>query len=123
MSNKRVVVTGIGPITPSGIGVQRFWDGLHSGRSPVAKVTRFDASPFRTTIAAQVHDFEPTDFMERQLSRRLDLFAQYAVAATRAALDDADLDTSTLDPGRVAVAVREILQGPKAVLMKGPDHL
>ncbi len=111
MITRRVVVTGIGPITPSGIGVERFWAGLHSGRSPVAKVTRFDASPFRTTIAAQVHDFEPTDFMERHLSRRLDLFAQYAVAATRAALDDAAFPTDSVDPGRVGVQFGSALGG------------
>lgn len=111
MTERRVVVTGMGPITPSGIGVQRFWDGLHSGHSPVARVTRFDASPFRTTIAAQVHDFEPTDFMERQLSRRLDLFGQYSVAATRAALDDACFPTHSVDPGRVGVQMGSALGG------------
>ena len=108
---RRVVITGIGPITPTGIGVQRLWDGLRSGRSPVGKVTRFDASPFRSTIAAEVHDFEPDDFMDRRLSRKLDLFAQFAVAATRAAVDDADLKTSSLDPGRVAVQMGSALGG------------
>jgi 3-oxoacyl-[acyl-carrier-protein] synthase II len=111
MSERRVVITGIGPITPSGIGVRRFWEGLHSDRSPVEKVTRFDASPFRTTIAAQVHDFEPTDFMDRQLSRRLDLFAQYAVAATRSALDDSRFPIDSVDPERVGVQMGSALGG------------
>ena len=74
-------------------------------------VDRFDASPFRTTIAAQVDDFEATNFMERSLARRLDLYAQYAVAATRAAVDDAALDTESLDPGRVAVQMGSALGG------------
>ena len=108
---RRVVVTGIGPITPSGIGVEAFWEGLRRGRSPVRPVDRFDASPFRTTIAAQVDDFEPTNFMERALSRRLDLYAQYAVAATRVAVDDAALDTQAIDPGRVAVQMGSALGG------------
>ena len=108
---RRVVVTGLGPITPSGIGVERFWDGLHGSRSPVDRVTRFDASPFRTTIAAEIHDFEPRDFMDLGKSARLDLFAQFALAATRAAVDDAKLDTTKLDPDRVAVQMGTALGG------------
>jgi 3-oxoacyl-[acyl-carrier-protein] synthase II len=109
--DRRVVITDIGPITPIRIGMQRLWDGLHSGRSPVGQVTRFDASPFRSTIGAAVHDFEPDDFMDRQLSRKLDLFAQFTVTATRAAVDDADLKTSSLDPGKVAVQMGSAFGG------------
>jgi 3-oxoacyl-[acyl-carrier-protein] synthase II len=108
---RRVVVTGIGPITPSGIGVEPLWEALRRARSPVRAVDRFDASPFRTTIAAQVDDFEATNFMERSLVRRLDLYAQYAVAATRVAVGDAALDTESLDPGRVAVQMGSALGG------------
>jgi 3-oxoacyl-[acyl-carrier-protein] synthase II len=74
-------------------------------------VDRFDASPFRTTIAAQVDDFVATNFMERSLARRLDLYAQYAVAATRAAIDDAAFDPASIDPGRVAVQMGSALGG------------
>jgi 3-oxoacyl-[acyl-carrier-protein] synthase II len=108
---RRVVVTGIGPITPSGIGVERLWEGLKSRRSPVRRVTRFDASPFRSTIAAEVDGFEPTDFMERNYARKLDLYAQFTIAATRAALDDARFDTASVDPGRVAVQMGSALGG------------
>ncbi len=108
---RRVMVTGIGPITPSGIGVEGLWEGLRRARSPVRTVNRFDASPFRTTMAAQVDDFEPTAFMERSLVRRLDLFAQYAIAATRVAIEDAAFDSSSVDPGRVAVLMGSALGG------------
>ena len=108
---RRVVVTGIGPITPSGIGVDAFWAGLRSQRSPVRRVTRFDASPFRSTIAAEVDGFEATDFMERSDARKLDLYAQFAVAATRAALEDARFPTDSVEPGRVAVQMGSALGG------------
>jgi len=108
---RRVVVTGIGPITPSGIGIDALWEGLHRARSPVRALKRFDASPFRSTIAAQVNDFEPTAFMDRKLSRRLDLYGQYAIAATRAAVDDARFDPASIDPGRVAVQMGSALGG------------
>ena len=108
---RRVVVTGIGPITPSGIGIDALWEGLHRARSPVRALKRFDASPFRSTIAAQVNDFEPTGFMDRKLSRRLDLYGKYAIAATRAAVDDARFDPASIDPGRVAVQMGSALGG------------
>ena len=108
---RRVVVTGIGPITPSGIGIDALWEGLHRARSPVRALKRFDASPFRSTIAAQVDDFEPTTFMDRKLSRRLDLYGKYAIAATRAAVDDARFDPASIDPGRVAVQMGSALGG------------
>jgi 3-oxoacyl-[acyl-carrier-protein] synthase II len=108
---RRVVVTGIGPITPSGIGVEGLWQGLRSLRSPVRRVTRFDASPFRSTIAAEVDGFEPTDFMERNDARKLDLYAQFAVAATRSALEDARFPSASLDPGRVGVQMGSALGG------------
>ncbi len=108
---RRVVVTGIGPITPLGIGIDALWEGLHRARSPVRALKRFDASPFRSTIAAQVNDFEPTAFMDRKLSRRLDLYGKYAIAATRAAVDDARFDPASIDPGRVAVQMGSALGG------------
>lgn len=107
---RRVVVTGIGPVTPVGTGVEALWEGLHRGVSPVARVSRFDPSAFRTHIAAQIEDFEATDWMDRQLARRLDLFGQYSIAATRAALADAKLDGS-VEPGRVAVQMGSALGG------------
>ena len=108
---RRVVITGIGPITASGVGLDAFWDGLHRRDSPVRKITRFDATPFRTWIAAEVPDFVPTDFMERNQARRLDLFAQFALASSRAAVDDAALDPAAVESGRVAVQMGSALGG------------
>lgn len=110
-SGRRVVITGIGPITASGVGVDSFWQGLHSKVSPVRPITRFDATPFRSSIAAEVEGFEPTDFMERNQARRLDLFGQFALAGARAAMDDAALSPSSVETGRVAVQMGSALGG------------
>ncbi len=108
---RRVVVTGIGPITASGSTAERLWAGLRAAKSPVVEVTRFDASPFRTRIAAEVQDFDAENFMDRQRARRLDLFSQFSVAATKLALDDAALNPGDVDPGRAAVQMGSALGG------------
>lgn len=110
-SARRVVVTGLGPITASGIGVDALWDALHTDASPVARVTRFDSSPFRTHIAAQIDDFDPEDFMERTAARRLDRFGQFTLAASSQALADAGLHPDELDGERVAVQMGSALGG------------
>ena len=101
----------MGPITTAGTGREALWAGLQAARSPVVDVTRFDASPFRTRIAAEIRDFEPTDYMDRHRARRLDLFSQFAIAATRLALDDAGLDAASVDPARAAVQMGSALGG------------
>ncbi len=108
---RRVVVTGIGPVTASGIGRERLWEGLRRERSPIGPVTRFDASPFRSRIAAQIEDFGPEDYMDRREARRLDRFGHFTRAAVRLALDDARLDPSTVDPDRGAVRMGSALGG------------
>ena len=90
-NGRRVVLTGAGALTPLGIGVQESWQGLCEGRSGITNITRFDASAMSTRMAGEVKGFHATDFMERKVARRSDLFAQYAIAATRMALDDANL--------------------------------
>ena len=85
----RVVVTGIGVVTPLGIGMPAFWDGVLSERVAVAPITRFDAGGYRSRIAAQVDDFEPRDFLAAKRLRWTDRFSQFSVAAARLALDDA----------------------------------
>src|SRR5262245_57641474 len=98
---RRVVVTGIGAITPIGSGREGMWEGLRAQRSAVGFVTRFDSSPFRSHIAAEVSDFVPTDHLDERRSRRLDRFAQFAVVTSRMALEDARLDLARENRERV----------------------
>lgn len=107
----RVAVTGIGPITAAGTGADGLWEGLRRRVSPIRAVTRFDPSPWRSRIAAEVDGFEPSDHMEPQLARRLDRYSRFAVAATRLALGDAGLEPGDLDPDRVAVQMGSALGG------------
>ncbi|HSE84148.1 MAG TPA: beta-ketoacyl-ACP synthase II [Thermodesulfobacteriota bacterium] len=96
---RRVVVTGVGLVTPLGVGNQVTWDGICEGRSGVRRIQRFDPSPLRTQIAGEVLDFDSAAFMESKEVRRSDLFIQFAVAATKLALDDASLEiTDELSP-------------------------
>ena len=99
---RRVWITGLGPLTPSGIGVDGFRQGLRAGRSPVRRIDRFDPSAFRSQVAAQMDDFEPLDFMDARTARQVDRFSQFALAAGRLALEDA-----RLVPGRDGSADRE----------------
>ncbi len=108
---RRVVVTGIGCITPIGTGVERLWEGLQRRESAVRRISRFDPSPFRSHIAAQVDDFEPTDYMDRNRARRMERYAQFSVASARMALEDAALDTAAVDPDRVGVQMGSALGG------------
>lgn len=96
---RRVVVTGIGLVTPLGTGNKKTWDGILEGRSGVGRITKFDPSALRTQIAGEVLDFDPSTFMESKEIRRSDAFIQFAVAATKLALDDANLEiTDELAP-------------------------
>ncbi|HEX5724372.1 MAG TPA: beta-ketoacyl-ACP synthase II [Longimicrobiaceae bacterium] len=108
---RRVVITGIGVISPIGSGVEGLWEGLQRRESAVRGIDRFDASPFRSRIAAQVDDFEPADFMDRQRARRLERYAQFSVAAARMALEDAGIDPAAVDPERVGVQMGSALGG------------
>ncbi|MGH7448533.1 MAG: beta-ketoacyl-[acyl-carrier-protein] synthase family protein [Longimicrobiales bacterium] len=107
----RVAVTGLGPITAVGTGVDDFWEGLRRQRSPIRRITRFDASPWRSQIAAEVDGFEPGDYMDTKLARRLDRFCHFSIAATRLAIADAELDAARLDLDRVAVQMGSALGG------------
>lgn len=108
---RRVVITGIGCVTPIGTTCEGLWDGLHRRESAVQRIDRFDPSPFRSHIAAQVNDFDPADFFERTRARRLDRFGQFAVASARLAVDDAQLDPDSIDGERVAVQMGSALGG------------
>ena len=96
--SRRVVVTGLGALTPLGHSVDEFWEGLLAGRSGAGPITKFDASDVRTKIACEVDGFDPTDYMSAKLAERQDPFSQYALAVAQQALDDAGLDTDALAP-------------------------
>jgi 3-oxoacyl-[acyl-carrier-protein] synthase II len=108
---RRVVITGIGTVTPIGTGVEGFWDGLRARRSAVGTVTRFDPEPFRTKIAAEVRDFRPQDFMEERRVKRLDRCSQFTLAAARLALADSELDLGQEDRERVGAMMGSALGG------------
>ncbi len=109
--NRRVVITGLGPITPIGTGRDAMWEGLRRARSAVGSISRFDPEPFRSRIAAEVRDFVPGDHLESRKARRFDRFAQFSVAACRMALEDAHLDLGRENRDRVGVMMGTALGG------------
>jgi 3-oxoacyl-[acyl-carrier-protein] synthase II len=111
MKERRVVITGIGAITPIGMGVEGLWSGLQRRQSAVRCITRFDPSMFKSRIAGEVTDFSPGDHLEERRARRLDRFSQFSVAATRMALSDAGLDPAREDPDRIGATMGTALGG------------
>ena len=111
MERRRVAITGIGVITPIGIGAEGMWAGLRAQRSAVRELTRFDPSVFRSHIAAEVGDFVPTDFLEAKRAKRLDRFGQFSVAAARLAITDARLDLAREDRERIGAMMGTALGG------------
>ena len=103
MELKRVVVTGLGALTPLGNDVQSYWQGLINGVSGAAPITRIDASKFKTRFACEVKDYNPTDYFDRKEVRKMDLYAQYALVASREAIKDAAFDDEKLNRERVGV--------------------
>jgi 3-oxoacyl-[acyl-carrier-protein] synthase II len=110
MTHRRVVITGIGAITPVGSGADGLWDGVMADRSAVRAIDRFDASIFPSRIAAQVDDFDPADHLDARRARRLDRFSALSVAAARMAIADAGLDGS-VPGGRTGVWIGSALGG------------
>ena len=111
MSKRRVVITGIGPITPIGTTRDGFWSGLQQQKSAVRSISRFDPSEFRSHNAAEINDFVPTDHLDNKRSKRLDRFAQFSVVGSQLALDDANLDLSKEDRERVGANMGTALGG------------
>jgi len=102
---RRVVITGLGAVTPLATGVEESWQRLCQGKSGVARITKFDASSFNVRIAAELKDFHPEDFLDRKKIRRTDPFIQYALVAARMAIDDARFTISESNAGRVGVVL------------------
>ncbi|ABB14567.1 beta-ketoacyl-ACP synthase II [Carboxydothermus hydrogenoformans] len=127
---KRVVVTGLGLISPLGIGIKENWDNLMKGVSGVREVSSFDTTGFATRIAAEVRDFDPLKFIDKKEARRMDRFTQFAVAATKLAIEDAGLELSKINPERAGIFIGSGIGGIKtleeqaAILReKGPDRV
>ena len=126
---RRVVVTGMGAVTPVGNDIATMWDALTSGRSGLTRITRFDPSPYETQIAGEVKDFDASAYMDRKDVRRTDRFTHYAVAAASQALKDAKLDTIA-DPARTGTAIatgvgglETLIDGILLMERRGPARL
>ncbi len=127
---RRVVITGMGMVSPLGTGVEKTWQALIQGKSAVARITKFDPTGFDTQIAAEVKDFVPENFMDKKDLKRMDIFIQYAVASAAMALEDAQLKITPAIADRVGVVVGAGLGGlttlesfHKVLLEKGPSRI
>ena len=115
MEERRVVVTGMGAVAPNGIGIDNFWDSLVHGRSAVKRITRFDTSSYPCQLAAEVSDFDPTDYIDPKTARRLDRFAHFALASSTMAVKDAKLKVPYKDPYRAGVFVGTAIGGGETI--------
>ena len=128
--SRRVVVTGMGAITPIGLSVEEFWAGVKEGKTGFGPITKFDASEYKCKLAAEVKGFDAKNYMDFKAAKRMEAFCQYAVAASREALEDAGLDMEKEDPWRVGVAVGSGIGSLQAMereygklLEKGPNRV
>ncbi len=126
----RVVVTGVGVVTPVGIGIQEFWKALKNGENGISRITKFDPSPFKSQIAGEVKGFEPSKRLDVKEIRRLDLFILYALYSTAEAIEDSGLDLESLDMDRVGVIYASGIGGENTweeehtkLLEKGPGKV
>jgi 3-oxoacyl-[acyl-carrier-protein] synthase II len=127
-SPPRVVITGIGPVTPVGVGVDSFWDGLIGGRNGIGPIERFDPSDLPVRLAGEIRDFQPTDWMDLKESRRTDRFVHFAVAAARLAHEDAG--KPDFEPERTGVVlasgiggIESLLTQHEVLLNRGPGRV
>ena len=128
--SRRVVVTGMGAITPIGLSVEEFWENVKKGVTGFDFITKFDASEYKCKIAAEVKGFEGKNFMDFKAAKRMELFCQYAVAAAKEAMEDAGIDMAKEDPYKVGVSVGSgigsldaIERDHKKLLEKGPGRV
>ena len=101
--SRRIVITGMGALTPIGNNMPAYLDGLQTGKSGAATITRFDATGFRTTFACEIKNFNPEDFLDKKESRRIDPFSQYAMVVADQAIADSGLIPDEMDKSRVGV--------------------
>ncbi len=128
--NRRVVVTGLGLVSPLGVGTAANWEAICAGRSGIGRITRFDASAFAAQIAGEVKDFDPIQFVEKKDVKKLDVFIQYAIAASQFAVDDAALTIRPDEACRVGVFIASGIGGfatiereHEALLTGGPRRI
>lgn len=112
----RVVITGMGALTPLGLTVEKTWEGLVAGQSGIAHVTRFDTSELRTTFAGELKGFDAQDHLDRKEARRLDPYIQYALVATEQAIDDAQLVLEDEEPQRIGVIIASGIGGIQSLV-------
>lgn len=105
IQENRVAVTGLGAVSPIGIGKEKFWSALTAGTNGIDRITQFDATEYGSQIAGEVQDFDPAQFIDKKELKRMDRYTQFALAATRLAFDDAKLDATQLDGERAGVFV------------------
>lgn len=129
-AEKRVVITGIGMISPLGLGAQKNWENILQGKSGISPISRFDVSQYSTRIAGEVKSFNPLDFIDKKELRKMDLFIQYALAAAHLAVQDSGLDPGAVGGERCGVHVGSGIGGigsiedsHKKLLEKGPDRV
>ena len=103
--NRRPVITGLGVVSPVGIGKENYWRALEAGQNGIRKIESFDTTDYSVKIAAEVHDFDAAEFMPRKDAKRNDRAIQFAAAASVLAVKDAKLDTAALDPWRFGVYI------------------
>ena len=127
---RRVVVTGMGAITPIGNDVETFWNSLKNGTVSIGPIDTFDTTDFKAKLAAQVRNFDPKQYMDNKAARRMERFSQFAVAAAKEALEDAGIDMTKEDPYRVGVSVGSGIGGldaiereTKKMIEKGPSRI
>lgn len=127
---KRAVITGLGAITPIGIGADQFWNSLLAGKSGIVRITRFDASDYSTQIAGEVKDFDPTQYIDKKEAKRMDRCTQFAVAASKMALEDSGLDLEKEDRSRIGTFIGTGIGGIdtlhdqyKVLFDKGPGRI
>jgi len=130
MSEQRVVVTGLGVVTPIGLGIEEFWERLKEGRNGVSKITHFDPTHYRSHMAAEVKNFDPTDWIDKKSVERMDRFVHFAMSSSAMALNDAGLNTFAFDGNRAGVIIGSgiggaitIQDGHSTLHEKGPKSI
>jgi 3-oxoacyl-[acyl-carrier-protein] synthase II len=128
--NERVVITGLGALTPLGLTADQFWGGLVEGRSGIGPLTRCSSQGLSTTFAGELKDFDPGNYMDRKEAKRTDPFTQYAIAATKEALDQSGLDTSENNGERIGCIIGSGIGGTttweaqhRILVEKGPERV